>query len=166
MLASYLHLQNLNGVVMLIQLFFIFATINFTFMISLMFRSTKAASDVGVLLIFSLIMMTLAQNFLQKKWVYIAFGWIPQIIYLYGIGDTPKENWIGLIVLIVESIVYFFLFFYLEQIIPNIHGVRKPPLFFLRGREKNRNDNNSNEHTANLITNNKTSASMSGVFQP
>lgn len=33
----------------------------------------------------------------------------------------------------VESIVYFFLFFYLDQVFPNEYGVAKHPLFFLEG---------------------------------
>lgn len=131
--GSYLSIKTLSAYFFLVQILFIISAINFTFIISLSFRSTKTASDVGTLLILFLFMLTTAQSFLNKNWVYIVCSWIPQIAYIYGVKATePEKQTIGALLLAGQALGYFLLYLYLVQVIPNAHGIRKHPLFFLR----------------------------------
>jgi hypothetical protein len=53
--------------------------------------------------------------------------------------DLPFSKQKGFIMLAGEVIVYFLVFLYLEQVIPNENGTHKHPLFFMKRSNKSKN---------------------------
>ena len=67
------------------------------------------------------------------------FGWsdalktLPtDLLPLYGDGTVPDvpPPIFSILCLVLNSVLYFFLTIYLEQVIPNVNGQSKHPLFF------------------------------------
>ncbi|CAD8050496.1 unnamed protein product [Paramecium sonneborni] len=80
------------------------------------------------------------------------------------ISDTYPNNLAGL-QLAIQLVVYFILFIYFEQVIPNEYGIAKHPLFFLKisqNKKKNRIENSKNNVFAQL--NESDSESSSAMY--
>ena len=121
-----------------------FATISFTLFLSTFFADSKVASSIGGVIYISL---SLGSFIIFKKVGSIYYYMVclfPQSALSLSLFLDPKKQtdletltWVKLI-MFFDFFLYFVLFLYLDQVMKDENGIRKPYLFFLDSLRSNK----------------------------
>ncbi|KAM4691855.1 ATP-binding cassette sub-family A member 9-like [Rhinophrynus dorsalis] len=158
LVTKYVFVESSYGLILLLFFLYGIASICFTFMLSALFRNPRVTAIAGffITLFLSALSLLLSMKDLPKA-IEVLFSIFPPFAFSVGItqsfymesdfqgvyfadmtGDSSHMMF-SCIILVVDSIFYMTIALYFDKILPDKHGMKYEPLFFLKSSYWRRN---------------------------